>query len=374
MPSDPGCPIQIEVNADRRLVERKRGVIEVRFTNLSPKETFSFEIALDGALLPATWPCYERLGPAAQIAKLVEVGEVSAANACVIRVRAIVQEPNGGRHVFAGHFDQEVHPASDGPSVVNYHVNVSAEDGAVVDAEGWQIGDRAAPKRPATGWRTIPMRADSAGDTLARCVLVDALRQDRLVIDARRAIVIGRDGGNADLALIDPERKISRAHCRLCVDAGGARVEHLSRTNTTRLNGVEVAQQSQISTREPSELLLAGIARLRLTPIASAAMNDKSARALIAGSSTINNIARPDGTSIGGYMIEAIEPPGTTARTLWLFGAVRARDVMPRISDTGLILASVPHLVRGQISTGGEVIATRPLRVEEQLSGWLVVG
>lgn len=374
MPSDPDCLIQIEVNAGRRLVEGKGGLIELRFTNLSPDEAFSFEVTVQASLLSFAWSGEERLGPSAQLTELMSVDRVAAVNAALFDLRAVVQEANGGRHLFAGGFALDVEASADGPSVVNYHVNVSATDGGVVDAERMQIGGRQVPKQDAVGWRRIPMHAESEGDTLARCVLVDEIRQSRLVVDARRAIVIGRDGGDADLTLIDPHRKISRAHCRLCVDEGGARLEHLSRTNTTRMNGTEVADSTPVSLNEPAEVVLAGDLKLRLKPVPSAVLSQKSARTILGGGSGLRGIPRPDGSSVGGCVIEAIEPAGAGPYTLWLFGAVRARDVLPRLGDDSLILASVPHLVRGLLSSTGDVSGTRSLRAKERLAGWLVVG
>lgn len=229
LPSDPDCPIQIEVNAGRRLVEGKGGLIELRLTNLSPDDAFSFEVAVQASLLSFAWSREKRLGPSAQVTELMSVDRVAAVNASLFDLCAVVQEANGERHLFAGGFALDVQAAVDGPSVVNYHVNVSATDGGVVDAERMQIGDRQVAKRDAGGWQRIPMHAESAGDTLARCVLVDAIRQSRLVVDVRCAIVIGRDGGDADLTLIDPNRKISRGTLptlRRCAAALGSSTSH----------------------------------------------------------------------------------------------------------------------------------------------------
>lgn len=129
----------------------------------------------------------------------------------------------------------------------------------------------------------------------------------------------------------------------------GARIEHLSRTNTTRMNGTEVADSAPVSLGEPAEVVLAGDLKLRLKPVPSAVLSPKSARTILGGGSGLRGITRPDGSSVGGYVIEAVEPAGAGPCTLWLFGAVRARDVLPRLGDDSLILASVPHLVRGAV-------------------------
>ncbi|MFZ4574255.1 MAG: hypothetical protein ACOYN0_07640 [Phycisphaerales bacterium] len=67
-------------------------------------------------------------------------------------------------------------------------------------------------------------------------MLMDAGWPERLVVDGRGSIVIRRDRGDADLPVVDQHRRNSLTHCRTFINAGAAWIEHLSRTNTTRLD------------------------------------------------------------------------------------------------------------------------------------------
>jgi FHA domain len=370
--SDPECPIQVEVNTDRRLVEHKGGVIELRLTNLSVDEPFEVDLTVDGKLLPTGWTWFHRFRPGEQVPKRVDVAVLAAANACIIRVRVDVREASGARHVFVGDFDQDVHPAVSGPSVVHY--NVSAVDGSVVDASGVHIGDAAPPRRaPTQSYRVIHMRADSVGQTLMRCVIFDAVRSERIALDARRSLVFGRSGGEADVPIADSEKKLSRTHCRLVVDESGAWVEHLSTVNTTRLNGVEVSGRSPLVATGTSELLLAGVVRLRLTPIAAPSFSDRARRDLF-GALRYGARGGTVGASVpGGYLIESSDTTYTMTRTLWLLSGVHIQPPVPRITEESLVFAATPHLVRTQFKASGDIESTRPVREGEQISGWLVV-
>lgn len=374
MASDPGCPIEVDVSCSR-LVEGKGSVINLRLLNTSqdPEDVFAVEFTLEGDLFPVAVTASERLAPRQQrVLEHLKVQVPAATTICVVHVRVMIQDAKHGRFPFRGTFTEDVHPAGDGSSIVNY--NISAANGSVIDASGVRIGDRAPTKAAAPAWRPVLLHADVTAETLSRCELQDANRNERLVIDVRRSLVIGRDGGDADVQVVDPARKISRSHCRIYFDAGAAWIEHLSRTNTTRLDGAEVAGRVRIPQQEVGMIVLAGAARLRLSPIASVVPVGPAAATNAGGRSDVKISSQTVASAVGGYLIEAVDPTNATARTLWLLGAVRASDALPRVKDRSLILASEPHLVRGQWSSGGSLVGTRPLRVQEQVDGWVVVG
>ena len=86
-----------------------------------------------------------------------------------------------------------------------------------------------------------------------------------LVIElAQPAMVIGRAGGTADLALNDP--KVSGLHCELRLEAGGYRLRDLSSTNGTFVRGVRIVE----AYLAPGATIAVGKSGIVFTPLADA--------------------------------------------------------------------------------------------------------
>ncbi len=81
---------------------------------------------------------------------------------------------------------------------------------------------------------------------------------------AQPAIVIGRAGGSADLALNDP--KVSGLHCELRLEAGGYRLRDLSSTNGTHVRGVRLVE----AWLSPGATIAVGKSAILFTPLADA--------------------------------------------------------------------------------------------------------
>ncbi|KAB2906578.1 MAG: FHA domain-containing protein [Kofleriaceae bacterium] len=114
-------------------------------------------------------------------------------------------------------------------------------------------------------WIT-PHHGRSSSLSVRRCRLEVVAGADvGTVIElAQPAIVIGRAGGSADLALND--QKVSGLHCELRLEAGGYRLRDLSSTNGTYVRGVRVVE----AWLAPGSTIAVGKSAVLFTPLADA--------------------------------------------------------------------------------------------------------
>ncbi|HUQ06695.1 MAG TPA: sigma 54-interacting transcriptional regulator [Kofleriaceae bacterium] len=115
-------------------------------------------------------------------------------------------------------------------------------------------------------WITPHASGRSTSLSVRRCRLEVVAGPDvgAIVELAQPAMVIGRAGGSADLALNDP--KVSGLHCELRLEAGGYRLRDLSSTNGTFVRGVRVVE----AWVAPGATIAVGKSAVLFTPLADA--------------------------------------------------------------------------------------------------------
>ncbi|MCA9310452.1 MAG: FHA domain-containing protein [Phycisphaerales bacterium] len=347
------APILLEVSTHRRLVDGAPGLLDLRLTNPG-QETLYARVALHGELVDWT-STLEVIQPGAVVEIPVPTRPAGRGTyLCGVHVTA--QGSDGLQVTLIGRFDREVAPAA--TSSASYHVNISAGDGAVIDAAHLRVGqDAPATQRAQPAYSPVPLRADPLAGALTCCNLTDTSGGATMGVLSGPTLSIGRQRDLVDLAVPDHHHQVSRLHCRLSASGGTLWLEHLATTNTTRLNEEEVLGRVPLPMSGPSRVLLGRQTMLELTPLGDAGVGADFRRALAEQGIVKQSEANaPD----GGLLLKLQDPDsGRSSLHLWLLGTVRLGDIPDAPpSWTTLVLATFPELFQAELgATGIQCIA-----------------
>ena len=414
-------PIEIAVNTRRVLMDCCHGELEIRLRNLAGDETFDVGLNLAGRLMPRGVSRKVTLGGGHSRRRRIPLDLTtsqqaggSATGAAVFDIELDIKTQEDETHRFAGQFSLTVLAHAQTMQEVNVSIDKIVEQqdkggmGAINELDLSNFINL--PKfRTVNDFLTetgeprfVPVELEYEGpvraappavlerDTppLARCSLVPEDDGHRLLVITGDRITLGRGRTRADIVTwVMPRspdndhasRSISQEHCRLALGEDGLFVEHLSANNPTRLSGAAIQGRVKLPADGPTELQLASVLTLRLTPMPMAALPEHITAFAQGGDAALRRRwERAARTGVGGVLVERADD--LPERYLWLLAAA---DVSTGEDDgCGMRLLAVPHVAampahRGQsLQVGDETGAAEtavPLGLRDQVAAGSVV-
>lgn len=356
------------VNTARLLMETLQCLLEIKVKNTStdPKDTFELEVRPVGRIVPAGSGKQARISPSKERTFRFELelpgGKASprrSAGDALIAIEVLVRSATEGTFRFRTEFSMPVLPFSEDDRGFRLNIknliNQSEKGGwgsiNSVDLRGLsEIVERQERfniptliLQPRTeNWipveldfvdfKPVPPPSPPNFPTLFRATALDTGSERALHILTGDAVVIGRSRREADVVAWffprTPEHDaasamVSGRHCELRLGQELV-VRHLSKSNPTELDAIQVVDCLSVPLSQPSLLCLAGCFEARITPIPRAPMAPSVLRQceLLLDRDARERWAWSERTGVGGLLIEAMPGQPAVERFLWVLSRV----------------------------------------------------